>query len=236
MKLAPILVLVTLIAPVKPSYAAGFLRTIAERVRQRASTEAVPLPTVPEEDRSKSATGAEHALRGMEKMFVWAYEGKWHLIGAALTTHIWQAASINRVDRHENTLLFYAAYANAHEVVKELLNLKGHDLHGREVYLVDKDHICSDGRTALHAATLSYYTESAMALLAACAKVNIQDKFGNTAFHYAANKGLSSILEQFTNRDHSLPNVRNHNGKTAADLAMGSATRMFFKGYKRPIS
>ncbi len=225
MKLALILVLVTLIAPVRVTHAAGLLKIIAKRVR--ASTEALALPTVPESDRSQSATVAEHALRGMDKMFAWAYDGQWHRIHAALVTHSWQAAGINRVDRYGNTLLFYAAYTNEHAVVQELLNLKGHDLHGREVYLVDKDHICSDGRTALHAATLSYYTDSAKALIKVCANPSILDKFGNTALHYAALRGHVLLLGFLIDRNNKLPEIRNNDGYTAADLAKGYAASFF---------
>ena len=78
-----------------------------------------------------------------------------------------------------------------------------------------------DSVTPLLITVLWSNTNGIAALLAAAADVNVQDRFGNSALHYAVRTGNPAVLQMLLEKGAN-PNVRNDQGVTPLDLTKPS--------------
>ena len=132
----------------------------------------------------------------------------------AIVDHQARGTDMNARDAWGRTPLHLAAQENWPTIITALLS------HGATLDATDQW-----GRTALHMAAHENAEEGSQALIEAGISLETVDTNGETPLHHAAREDNEQTVSMLLNAGAS-PNIRNHQGKTARDLATaGSISR-----------
>lgn len=109
--------------------------------------------------------------------------------------------------------------------VVTILNAHLHDIDGNNIHAIDIDPK-GYGRRPIHAATIGGHLDIVKFLIDNGADVNIKNRYGDTALHFAVYHNRSLILTELLKR-HADPTIQNNVYKTPIDIAKEESKEQF---------
>ena len=113
--------------------------------------------------------------------------------------------------------LFAACMVGDLNGVITILNAHWHDIDGNNKFAIDIDPK-GYARRPIHAATIGGHINIVKFLIENGADVNIQNRYGDTALHFAVHHNRSFILTELL-KSKADPTIKNHVFKTPIDIA-----------------
>jgi ankyrin repeat protein len=123
-----------------------------------------------------------------------------------------RGADPKAVDQNGSNILFYAD-AKTYPIVQMW-------------FPMDEEPTNANGQTLLMLAIQQNQTDKAKKLLEHAPTLELQDRFGQTALHYAAQRGNDIITREIISRNLELAYIENKNRETPLEVATGSSVNI----------